>query len=346
MSILFADDFKGYGFSSGLMLNGLWGSMPASLIEDPDPNATGPVLCLSSAGFGPRRPFLQGSKTVVGVAFRLWLTGLPGGSGQLCAMRDASNGFPCMLMLDATGAILVGRNRPVNGAIPIIGQTATPVITANAWNHIEVKFTMSSPVGGAVEVRVNGVTVLSLVNVNTGANSAEQVSLESGEGQFTGACIKDFVVWDNTGGQNTNFLGTVSVVGLVPTADVFLNWTPSTGTTGFNLLDNSPPVDGTDYISAGFPAPAASIFELDNLPVNVSSVRALITQIRARKEDGGDGNIQASLISGTDTGNGADRPITTAFTYYEDVFEVDPHTAAPWTPGAVDLARFKINRTV
>ena len=68
--------------------------------------------------------------------------------------------------------------------------------------------------------------------------------------------------------------------------------------------------------------------------------------MRARKSDGGDGNIQTGLISGGAEVDGSNRPITTAFTYYEDVFEIDPANAAPWTPASADAATFKINRTV
>lgn len=40
------------------------------------------------------------------------------------------------------------------------------------------------------------------------------------------------------------------------------------------------------------------------------------------------GNVQAGLISGASTALGANRPITTAYTYFRDVIETDPATAA------------------
>jgi hypothetical protein len=43
--------------------------------------------------------------------------------------------------------------------------------------------------------------------------------------------------------------------------------------------------------------------------------------------------------------NGSNRPITTAFTYYEDVFETDPNTGNAWTPASADAAQLKLNRT-
>jgi hypothetical protein len=43
--------------------------------------------------------------------------------------------------------------------------------------------------------------------------------------------------------------------------------------------------------------------------------------------------------------DGADRPITEVYTYWQDVVHNDPATGAPWTPAAVNGAEFKIART-
>jgi hypothetical protein len=49
--------------------------------------------------------------------------------------------------------------------------------------------------------------------------------------------------------------------------------------------------------------------------------------------------------SGADEDDGADRPMTTAYALYNDVFETDPATGLPWTiPGANAMA-VKLTRT-
>jgi hypothetical protein len=136
------------------------------------------------------------------------------------------------------------------------------------------------------------------------------------------------------------------VIDLVPNGDVSFNWTPSSGTTGYNLIDNIPPQDEVEYIAAPFPAPAASLFEITNLPPIATSVKAMIVVNRVRKIDGGDGSVQAGLKSGGTTGLGLNRPITTAYTYYEDVFETDPATGNAWTILAANAAQLYFNRTV
>jgi hypothetical protein len=246
------------------------------------------------------------------------------------------------MTIDTTGRLRIhvgyGNTDPV-------AQSA-PVFTAGSWHHIELK-APTSDVSGTYTIKLDGVTVLTTTAPALATQSGQMTFANPGSSGLTSAWyVKDLVVWDTLGGENDDFLGTVQVVGRTLTSDVSLNWTPSHGTTGYNLLGNSPPVDGTDYISAGFPAPSPSTFGLSQLADDITSVKALIVQVRARKIDGGDGNIQSSLISSGNTEDGADRPITSSFAYYEDVFEVDPHTSAPWTPVSADAATLKINRTV
>ena len=346
MSILFADDFGGYGTNAALLLNGLWGTASCDIQASPDPNDPAGTKTLHFQGFAneARRPFAVGGVATVGCALRLWLPSLPNFGSACIRFLDAGNGLQANLYIIPNGAIGVCVGSYGHGGV-VLDETTVPVLTANAFHHIEFKVVTGG--AGSYEVRVDGTTVLA----GDGAmGTAYQLSLGSGN-DYNGTAsrvdfIKDLVVWDGSGARNNNFLGTVSVVGMTTDSDVSLGWTPSTGATGWNLLDNSPPNDGVDYLTAPYPAPDPSIFTLTNLPINVTSVRAMITQTRARKVDGGDGNLQSSLISSGDTVDGSDRPITTAFTYYEDVFETDPHTGGAWTPASADAAQFKINRTI
>lgn len=358
MSILFADDFKGYGpgnsgSGSGAahLFDGLWAEGNADIVADPDPLATGNVLYLHNFYTSIRRPYAKGALGVAGTAVRMWMPALPNvttGAG-IIGYLDGGNATQTNCVITPTGAVEIWRGSSAVGSGGTkLGQTAGPVTTANAWHHYEFKV-LCDPAAGTAELRVDGVSVIALTGINTG--TALQLSLDitdrrTGSPAVPNCYFKDLVTWDATGTQNNNFLGTVSVIGMVPNGDVTVNWTPSTGTIAYNLIDNSPPIDGTEYLTAGTPPPSPILVALSNLPANVTSVRAMIAQLRARKLDGGDGNIQASLKSAAAYVAGADRPITTAFTYYEDVFEIDPNTAVAWTPASADAAQLRINRTI
>jgi hypothetical protein len=105
---------------------------------------------------------------------------------------------------------------------------------------------------------------------------------------------------------------------------------------------------GVDTI---YPDPV--VVQLEPLPDDVTSIRAVIPKLRAAKVDGGDGNVQVSFgISDPSYDAGPDTPITTAFTYWGNptvpfVSEINPLSAAPWTPGEFNIgARIKVARTL
>jgi hypothetical protein len=118
-----------------------------------------------------------------------------------------------------------------------------------------------------------------------------------------------------------------------------MNWRSSSSLTG-GPTDNS-------YISADDTPPAASEFRFTPLPVDVTSVRGLISIQRAYKTDGGDAQLQVSLsTNGVDYDAGADRTLTTAPTWYFDVSVLDADTGNPYLPSAVDTLQALIDRTV
>jgi hypothetical protein len=124
--------------------------------------------------------------------------------------------------------------------------------------------------------------------------------------------------------------------------DTNLSWL-----SGSNMITDGRPNDLTYMSAADNPLPSPMRFEMEDLPPDITSVRALISVIRHRKIDGGDGNVQTALSpNGTNWDNGADRPITTAFQYDFDVSEISPATGSSWTPVEVDNLKLRIDRTL
>ena len=332
------DNFTIYGGNKALMLNGVYAAVPndGGFVNDPD-GSPGQVMRFFYNSV--LRFVLPTLMSTVGVAERLYFYALPDGStnGQNHPMRLYDIGLTTLvdLNVDNTGRIRV------NGV-----STPNPVVTANGWYHIEMKAKQGGAGASEVEVRVEGVTVLQLTGL-TFANNNQFASfgIVNDFGPQTHFwAIKDLVLWNNTGAYNTDFIGACIVANLKPVSDVQVGWTPSTGTQGWPILDNQPPNDGI-YLSAGTSLPPPYIGELSDLPPDVTSVRALQTYVRAAKTDGGDGGLQVSLISSGIEGDGLNRPITVAQTYWRDVFETDPATNAPWLPSAVNAARIQLDRT-
>jgi hypothetical protein len=363
MAIIWADDYKTFGTNTAVMLNGLYAEVSnISIIPNPDPLVAGNVLKIISQtdatgvylGAVLRRVIPVPAATV-GFAQRYWFTSLPNSTSQymtIMSFCDISNQAHVSLRLGTTGAITVYRGDSGNGGGSVAELGATgPVITANSWNHIEAKVLVSDTVG-TVEIRVNTTPVLTLTGVDTRNGTSTTVDQLRMSNAYNGAAsvgpsmyCSDYVIWDASGTRNNDFMGSVSVLRLTTESDTSFNWTASSGSTGWNLIDEAGP-DDADYVTAAHPPPAASTFALSNLPPDVTSIRGLVSLVRAKKTDGGDGNIQVSIMSGASASAGADRPITTTSTYWWDVSEISPATGVAWTPAEVDAATIKLNRTL
>jgi hypothetical protein len=343
MSIQFMDNFQQYGTTESNLLDGVYADYSGvALADDPDGFSTGKVLTCGGSAFGnPIRKVLTTiEQTTVGVGFRLWLSNLPSSNGQdIFYFRDAANDTQLTVEVNSTGTMTVKRGSTV------LATTAAPVITAAGWYHIEMK-AFFDQTAGTFELRVNGVPKIDLDTIDTVDTSlieCSQVVLtyyDSGDAYF-----KDFIIWDGNGTANNDFIGDVQIVSLIPVSDNSLNWTTSTGATGYNLIDESIP-DDADYVYADDTLPAASVFNLSDLDEDVVSVKGLMSFVRMMKTDGGTAQVQVGLVSGSSTDLGADRAITVAETYWMDSSELDPDTAAAWTPIAVNALKLQIDRTV
>lgn len=347
MSIEHMDNFVAYGLGGQARLtNGVYAEAgDVALVADPDGVSTTPVLeCTRS--FSPRsflRYVLSTPVNTAGVAYRFWANDLPNKAASDFTMfnfKTNTNTPICYGYLNTVGGIDV-----FNASGVLIGSTPGAVITANGWFHIEVKCVRNN-VAGTLEIRVEGVPVLTLTGLNLGTTDIAQVSWSRYNADNISFYLKDVVIWNGLGSILNDFLGSVTVFTMLPNADTTLGGWTSTNANGWSVLDNAPPLDTTEFLTAGLTPVTACQFGLSNLPSTATSVRALMTMVRAQKVDGGDGNLQVSLVSGAFTDPGANRPITAAMTYWRDVSELDPATASPWTLAGANAAQLKLDRTL
>lgn len=355
MSMQMIEPWDIYGIGNqAALLNGVYAdNSTGSIVADPNPSGSGkPVyVCNGSGVTGGPRFVLSSTQGTVGHAWRWWMPQLPVNTSGNGAGIGAWS--PAFYWLDAGNAEIARMYVQTTGQLVYViagGATYTstsPVVTANAWYHLEVKQNTS---GGTFEVRVEGVPVTGLVLtgltfVNTNLCAQVRNGCASG-GATINIYQKDNHTWDGSGSTNNNFLGSVVAGSFNPTSDIALNWTLVGGASGSAALSNVPALDTTQYIQAATPAPSPYSANLSDLPPNVTSIKALMTFVRATKTDGGDGNLQSGIISGAATGLGANRAITSAYTYWRDMFETDPNTSAAWTVAAANAAKLQLNRTV
>lgn len=354
------DNFRIYGtdasrfsrLTNGPYAEAAGGSAGGDLSVDPDPTAGGfRVLSMGGNANSIVRKVLTAAQTVVGVAYRLWLSAIPAASNNalriasFCDQNNVEHGY---LTIDASGFLQYNRTDSTGDVN--IASSISPVVIANAWNHYEIKVVFDAA-AGSVEVRREGYTVLYVAGVRTTRNTgaiASCYNVAFRNTYFLGPTLyfKDLIIWDGTGAYNNDFIGSCQVYEIFPDGDTTMGWNTSAGATAYNLINDANPDDDTGYISAPLPLPANPVeVTMTDLPLNVTSVRGVMSIHRSRKTDGGDGQIQSTLIYGASNSAGADRTITTAFTYWWDMFERAPGNVQ-WTKAIVDALRMKLNRTV
>lgn len=260
-----------YGTDVEKMLDGKWadnGGSGISLIADPDPNigSAGYVLDANSIGTPVIRKVLPSTYTTLGVARRIHMSQIPPSLNNcpiITTFKTAANSGILSIFCDTSGRIFACSGATTAGTV--YGTTDGPVLTANAWAHVETKVTISASVG-TIEVRVNGVTKLNLSGLNLGSTAIGQLEFGhygNGVGSGNHTRLKDLVIWDDSGDTDNDFFGSVSVFYRKVTGTITIGgWTLSAGTTAVNLIDGPRPsnvftasaqldADGTENIRLG-----------------------------------------------------------------------------------------------
>lgn len=325
--------------------------------------ATMPVLggkCLNVAPRGSNQtigrpllllPIAPASGLTFGCGFHFYATDLSYPSSPTFN-RQAILGFSAgaaivskCIALDSAGQFS-WRNTPEASSL---GNSGANVISASVLYFIEIKILWHAS-AGTVEIRVNGAVYMSLTGIATLPTSATHMMFATAafEGGGTSTAVwsyDDLFIWDALGSINNTFLGEQTVYTLFPSADTAsADWAKSTGSNGYDLINDVPAVDATRYIE-GTTVGNVSIFDLTDLPTTALTIAGVSTVIRSEKTDALAGTIDfgpkhggtASLLSVAQA-NGQ-------YQYYNKIDELNPSTSAAWTGTQINATQLQLSRT-
>lgn len=270
---------------------------------------------------------------VVGFAYRP--TGAPGSDQRMLRLMDGGT-VQIELWLTTTGEI----------DVRLAGSTSLGVTSGlaigTAWKYIELKATIDNT-AGAIDLRVDGVSELSLSSVDT-QNSANafvtNVTLISGNVSPT-CDYDDVYVLDTTGTANNDFLGNVKVTHIYPDADGdSSDFTPSTGTVHSDLVDENPADDDTTYVESV----TTGHKDLWNYeaPGSLTGIKAVQINTDAAESDATDFTLKSLCKSGLTESADAAQALSSSYTTIRRVVENDPDTAAAWTTTGLGSAQFGV----
>ena len=182
------------------------------------------------------------------------------------------------------------------------------------------------------------ITLISLSGINTQAG-VEQYHNILQVGIYYGSC-DDLYICDGAGTDTNDFLGICRVIGLFPNSDTgTIQWTPSTGTTHYNLVDENPPDGDTSYVETSTQA-QTDLYGYPSL-IGTGTILGLQVSTTVSLSAGSSIILESPIISNNITDLGPDYLITNA-TYYDKthISTTDPNTGAAWT--AANLAAAQI----
>ncbi len=214
----------------------------------------------------------------------------------------------------------------------VVGSTLPNVLRPNTWNHIELRLFCANV--GSYEIRVNDINVLSdpSVDLQNGAyNLIDTIQFPAGYG---GGQIGDIYLATGAGGQD--FMGALKAETIRPDADTAqVDWTPSTGSDHYALVDEVYP-DDSDYVSSSTPGDK-DLYDFGNLTAIQSGVKAVQISTLAMVSQATPKDLIPVVKSNTTEQDGATHRVSglTSKQYF-DIWEQDPDTAVDWTTTGVN----------
>lgn len=359
MALIWADSFEHYGTGTTgrtNMLAGPYGDLGSSALVSGTQSRTGTYSLRISQAPGDRqyaRRVIPGAtRNVIGFGFGLFMEELPpnitnANNGPHGVFFRSGSAFLVSLAYRSDGSIEVFKGTSLgSGDGTSLGSTDPGVLTASAFHHVEVAVRIDSIVG-EVEVRVDGVTVFVRDSLDLGSSNVTNIEW----GALTSANYElvtyydDVFAWDDTGDVNNDFLGQQRVYTLWPEGNESTqDWVVVGAASGYEAINEIVPDGDTTYIS-GMEVDDVSEFSLGELPTETALIAGVYVPTMARLSDAGTGNMQVSLVSEGQASDGPDVPLTTAYTYWDGVHEVDPNTGNPWTKAALEAAILRVKKT-
>jgi hypothetical protein len=274
-----------------------------------------------------------------------WGDGTSDTSNWLASISE-TNTYQLWFRVNTNGTISAMRGNAT--ASTVLGTTSLS-LQAGVWAYVEIKATIDPSVG-TVDIRINGVSGLSLTGQNT-RTSANSTWTNCGFGFFattTAATVTadfdDLLVMDGSGSYNNAFIGDVTISILNPTgAGNSTDWTASAGS-NYQCVDEAVVNDDTDYVSSST-LNAKDLYAMEDCAAG-ADIRAVQVVTAMRKGTEGPGKVKHVIRSNSTDYDSAEISLGgTAYSFNRTIWETDPATAAPWSESGWNAAEVGVKKT-
>lgn len=226
----------------------------------------------------------------------------------------------------------------------LVGESAGGLITVSSWFWLEAKVIPGDGTGQIIAKMNNTDVVLNLTGLTiAGPFTRVQIGCVANSSGSNSVDYDDWVWWSGTGGDITDFMNDTFLIVGAPTADTAVaDWTPSTGSTRYNLIDEDVP-DSADYIQSTAVGDACE-FTHPAFNLGVGSIAAIASQTRALKSDAGAASYKTGIKSGSASCMSDEIALATGAVVHKHICERNPDGNVLWTQASANAARLRVER--
>jgi hypothetical protein len=237
---------------------------------------------------------LSGASVVTGFAFQ-WTSGASS-AGDICRILDADEStIHLTLNIDTDGELRIYRGDSATGTE--LYASGTTVLTSGVPYYIEISATIDNSAGVVRLDCSNSGPSTMLTGTDTQNGGTASIGGVRLYGPTAGALFADWYIMDGADGGYTTRLGDIRVDCYLPYTDSqWDDWTPSTGSQGYLVVDETTPNSDTDYLSTST-AGHRHFFQFGPMDHDPTAVRATRIIATARKDDSGDRSIKLGYVS-------------------------------------------------
>lgn len=221
--------------------------------------------------------------------------------------------------------------------------TGSLTMNTNTWYFIEVKAVVAGA-SGTVQAKINATADIASQTINIGTANIDNLGPYTADNAhgLGNRDYDDIYAVDTTGAARNDFLGSVRVQTLYPTANSAVNqgWSSSSGA-AYTTIDDATPDGDTTYIEAGT-ASTKSTFAFGDLTATSGTIYGVQTNMYARAVDAGTRTLTPVIrISSTDYDGTATPGIGVSYSYYTQIYNQDP-ASADWSITTVNNAEYGV----
>jgi hypothetical protein len=270
-----------------------------------------------------------------------------------CGLRTSTSTSSLINILTFYRGATVGirlEYQPSSGEITVynnaasLGTTTGAGIVSTGWYYVEVKVVDAET--GSVTLRVDGETVLSLTGVDTRAGGTvgyDRCRFDLSTSQVPYLRLDDLYILNGAGSTCNDFLGDCQIRAIWPTSDGDLSqWSTSSGSDHYALVDDNPCNSDTDYVSA-----ASTLSNLYGYGTASDLGRVKGIQINSCAKELAEASVPAmkNLIKYGETVYDSSVPvITTGYTVLYSIHQVNPATSGSWSVSEINTAQYGLKR--